>query len=118
MGFRGRVLFAGVSQLGRRGLEALHCVLPSEYDWSEGEGERRIAFIEVLLVAFIEVLPVAFIEVLPIVVIEVLPVAFIEVLPVAFIEVLPVAFIVFLNLFVVVRITLHWFEVTCMTLLK
>ena len=41
MGFRGRVLSAGLSQLGRRGLEALHCVLPSECDWSEGEGERR-----------------------------------------------------------------------------
>ena len=40
MGFRGRVLSAGLSQLGRQGLEALHRVLPSEYDWSEGEGER------------------------------------------------------------------------------
>ena len=25
----------------QRGLEALHCVLPSEYDWREGEGGKR-----------------------------------------------------------------------------
>ena len=42
MGFRGRVHSVGyIAQLGRRGLETLHCVLPSEYDWREGEGERR-----------------------------------------------------------------------------